>query len=306
MQIGNRNPMSLSDAHLAFLEAFDPRRGATLCDELAANAFHVEAQLLRQYLEGNRPGARIDVPGSPWNGLRAHLAPLPPTEAEAGDVWFDPCEIAAMILLPRVPLDADDVIAPDAAARVTPWVSWMALRPVAGWQYRSFLRAAPITPRETQVEPPFAFLDAQRILHGGESEPVTRLTCGEAALYAAWFGKSLARLEDWQAAAAFLPGNAMHALWGPLPREWAGACSFDESLRIAATRENYRLDPRDEADSDVEPVGALRLLFDEWAQHDGLGFRCHVSTQTGVLSGAGPNPYTLDPAYVAAPLRRRR
>jgi hypothetical protein len=300
------NPMSLFHAHMAFLEAPDPGRGAALCEALVANDLVVEAQLLRQYIKGGPAVTRIDVPDSPWSGLRAHLAPRLPQEAEAGDVWFDPYDLAPMILVPRPPLDDDEDMAPEVAARVTPWVSWMALRPVAVWQYRMFLHMAPFAKRETQIEPPFAFLDPERILHGAETDPVTRLTCGEAALYAAWFGKSVADLEDWQAAARFLPGNAMHTLWGPLRREWAGFCNFDESLRIVVTRENYGLDPRDEADSDAVPPRELRMLYDEWARPDGVGFRPHVSTQIGLLTSAGANPFTLDPAYVRAPLLRDR
>lgn len=299
--------MSLSDAHVEFLEAPDPRRGAVLCDALAANDLAVEAQLLRRYLEGSRLTTRVEVPSSPWNGLRTHLSPLLPTDAEAGDVWFDPFELSAMLLLPRPSLDPDEGdVAPEADERVTPWVSWMALRPVAVWQYRTFLRMAPIAQRDVQVKPPVAFLDAERILQGADTDPVTHLTCGEAALYAGWFGKSLATLEDWQAAARFLPEGAMPALWGPLRREWAGFCDFDESLRIVVTPENYVLDPRDEADRDEVPARELRLLYGEWAKPDGTGFRCHVSTQLGLLDDAGPSPFTFDPAYVRAPLSRRR
>ena len=134
---------------------------------------------------------------------------------------------------------------------------------------------------------------------------MTRISYGEAALYASWVGKGLADLDDWQAVGRFVPGAAMQALWGSLRGEWAGACNFDESLRLVVTRENYLLDPRDEADADEVPRRDLRMLYGEWERPDAVGFRAHVSTQLGLLTAAGPNPFTLDPAYVRATLPRR-
>ena len=296
--------MMLSNAHMAFLEEPAPVRAGPLCDALAANGLDLEAHLLGRYIEGGMGTTRIDLSDSPWRDLRAHLGPVLPADAEAGDVWFDPYEVVPMILLPRPPLDPEEDVAPELLERLTPFVSWMALRPVAVWQYRTFLRMAPIAKRKTQIDSPFPLLDAERILQGGDTAPATRLTCSEATFYANWLGKSSAGLQDWEAAAAFLPGDAMHALWGPLRREWAGYSGFDESLCLVATPENFRLDPQDEADSDEVPPRELRMLYGEWAKPKGVGFRTEVSTQIGLLTKLTPDPFSFDNVFVRAPLPR--
>jgi formylglycine-generating enzyme required for sulfatase activity len=126
-----------------------------------------------------------------------------PEATVAGQLWFDTCELAAMILVPREPLGDD--WHPDAIRRWTPFVGWLSLRPVAVWQYRAFLALAKFRPREI-ASIHFKTYDPARIFDDDdEARPVTRLTCVEAKRFADWMGKQLPEQDMWQAARRIRP-----------------------------------------------------------------------------------------------------
>lgn len=186
------------------------------------------------------------------HGLEASLlagstSTLPP-EAEPGEVWLDVTELMPMVRVPD---------------------GWLALRPVERWQVGAFLdRAKWSGPRRIGD---LTTLDGARLLAGDEVEPVTRVLRDEAALYAMWFGKSIAHRIDWQLAAEALGASKMAKLWGPV-REWADE-EYDGVYRVVDA-ELIDFDP----DDDYPPVliaGATEAPAD-------VGFRTFVDTRSGL------------------------
>jgi hypothetical protein len=176
-----------------------------------------------------------------------------PAAAEPGDLWLDVTELMPMVLTPD---------------------GWLALRPVERWQVGAFLDRAKFAggPRRIGELTP---LDGARLLAGDEREPVTRVLRDEAALYALWFGKSIAHRIDWQLAAEALGPSETAKLWGPV-REWADA-EYDDAYRVLDA-ELIDFDPDDEYPP-VLVLGATDAPAD-------VGFRTFVDARTGLLTSA--------------------
>jgi hypothetical protein len=177
-----------------------------------------------------------------------------------------------MILLPR---EFDDELSDELRARLTPFVGWLSLRPVAGWQFAGLLDVAPLAARVVQLEPPVPTLDRARLVPAAEDQPVRGALADEAMLYATWFGKGLANYETWQAATATLTPEELAALWGPLAREWAD--SVGEGVRSVISRETAD-DPRDRYEDDPDEDS----FYGDFAAPEDVGFRTAVSSQLGL------------------------
>ena len=149
--------MRLAESYLAYLQApdFRPAAGAVV-EPLESGGYDLDAHLMRRFAAVGPGESRIELPGSPWPGLRVHIGGALPAEVDAGDVWFDVYELAPMILLPRPPPDED--VPPEVRARIGRFVAWMALRPVTIWQFRAFLELASFDSRPVQIAPPFPLL----------------------------------------------------------------------------------------------------------------------------------------------------
>jgi formylglycine-generating enzyme required for sulfatase activity len=220
-----------------------------------------------------------------------------------GNLWFDTLELTGMILLPSEPLEPEEDYAPEALARWSPIRGWMSLRPVANWQFAVFLMLAKIVPRGVQISSPLLPFDMKRILRGSELDPVTRLTCLEAALYARWLGKGLCGQSDWQMASRLLPREAMNVLWGPLRREWAG--SYDEGVCAVVTPNNYDQDWAEVEDDASGLPSEHRTFFDELETPEGVGFRTRVLSQFGLLHTPGSESTAMFDADLLEVLQRQ-
>jgi hypothetical protein len=283
--------MSLFAAHLAFLaDPSAPAPAERLATALADAGFLLDSWLLEQHRRGVRSGT-IALAGSPWAGRPFSIRLRPPVAAEAGHVWFDPLELAPMLLVPR--LDYDE-LPPPAQARVGRFVGWLGMRPVARWQLEMFLERAELKPHRVEIPPPVRLCDRTRLLNGPETARATDLTPGEASMYAHWLGKGVAHLHIRQEAVAWL-GDAAAALWPDGKREWAGNSMFDEGSWVVVSPETLDLDPRDEED----------MLLGDFDHARDIGFRTAVSTQIGLHEGAGgPTPGTFEDVYLARTLSR--
>jgi hypothetical protein len=215
----------------------------------------------------------IDLEDFVWSGRRAWVGPVLPAQPEAGDVWLDVCELVPMLLLPREPPEDPSEYAPGALERLTPFVAWLSLRPVARWQLAAFMSLAGRA------------LDPERLLAGDEAAPVTSIRPAETARYAGWFWKGLGGRRDWEAARDALTREELAALWGPLRREWDGVGS--DGIHSVVTPETVDVDP-DEAYDEGDPDG---IIHDESEAPDDVGFRTHINTQIGLSpsGGAGVN-----------------
>ena len=288
--------MSLAQLYQNYLQKLNNQNQAfELAAALEQAGFRLEGNLLKRYFtEGSGP-LQLGEESGVWAGYSVWLGPRPPQAFQAGQIWFDTVELVPMLLLPRTDLpDPEFMVDPSILDEMTPFVSWIALRTVANWQYATFLALAPIGKRVVQIEPPFPLLSQARIINGGETNPVTNLTEGEARFYANWFGKGLSDRSDWEVAFEFLPPTNLTALWGLPGKEWAG--SLDEDWKVVVTPETFELelDPRDELDNDEEPAPNLRMLYSEWQTPAGVSFRTHVSSQIGLFKDASPTPTSLE------------
>lgn len=197
-----------------------------------------------------------------WFGRRVTISTSPPAAVD-GELWFDICELALMVCAGR---------------------SWLATRPVAQWQMRGFLEVASCEPRAIQVAPPFRVLDPARLLGADERAACSRITCGEAALYSWWFGKSLPHLFDWQAAQESL-GTAMRDLWLPSRKEWTSTkLDADEAARIFVTPSTIDWDPDEVLESELGVAESKRgMIRGEYTREPDIGFRTAVLVDGGLL-----------------------
>jgi hypothetical protein len=257
-----------------------PRPAARLAGALQAGGYRLEAAAL-----SGKAGTTVSVAGSAWNGRRLWTGTQLPSDAQAGDVWLDTCQLTPMMLVPREELAYGEDIPLQRLERITPFIGWIDERPVQRWQFGAFLTLAHLTPREVQLDPPLQLLDRRRLLQGAEEASVTDLTPDEARLCANWFGKAICHLTAWQAARAYLPATVMQGLWGEPSREWAG--TFDEGLHNVVSPRTIDADPSDEADADELPRVEDRTLFGDWAHPEGVTFRTYALTQLGLLTEPG-------------------
>jgi hypothetical protein len=274
--------MHLSDAYAAWLR--DGTAPATLAGALRAHGYALEAALLDRWAAGE-PETVVDVDDLVWSGRRATIAPTLPEHASAGDLWLDLRELVPMLLLGR---DLPDDLPEHLKGQLPPFVGWIALRPVARWQFAGMLEVAPIAARVVQIEPPLATLDRARLLRGPEDQPVRGALADEALLYASWFGKSLADSELWQAANAQLTREELAALWGPLGREWGD--SVDEGVRAVISRETADEEPSERYEEDPDDGS----FFGDWGVPEDAGFRTAVNAQLGLRPPVGDPLSVLD------------
>lgn len=284
--------MSLTDRFVEFLRARDDAAAlAALAGELEHAGHVLEGVLLERWGAGSAV-TQVDLEDYVWSGHRAWIGATLPEAPAAGDLWLDVCELVPMILLPRQIEGDPSEYAPGVLERLTPFVSWLSLRPVAKWQFGAFLELARLARHRVQIEPALRTLDPERILAGSELEPVTGVTPDEAALYATWLGKGKADLDDWRAAAACLRPEELGALWGPLRREWAGA--VDDGLYVVVTPETLDVDPDEALEADPELQRPDRLVYGELEAPEDVGFRTSVSTQLGLLRATADPLSILD------------
>jgi hypothetical protein len=284
-------PVALSESFGRFLgDRYDAGARHALVDALEAAGHRLEARLLSRW-DGGLMATEIDLEDFVWSGRRAWVGPVLPVEPEAGEIWLDVCELVPMLLLPReAPADPSEY-APGVLERLTPFVAWLSLRPVARWQLAGFLSQARLAPREVQVPPRARALDRERLLDGDEAAPVTAILPGETALYASYFWKGLGGRGDWEAARAALTREELAALWGPLRREWDSA-AVTEGIFSVVTPDTVDVDPDDAYDEDPDLADPDRIVFGELEAPADTGFRTHVNTQIGLRAGSG-NPLAI-------------
>jgi hypothetical protein len=278
--------MGLTDVYAAYLQdRVNPATQAALCTGLEGNGYTLEAAMLRLYWAHGPAWTQVPPNNDPWTGHRIFLGMQPPDNSAAGDLWFDPLETVVMTLLPAEGPLPGERYAPEALARMMPFVGWMAVRPVPNWRYATFLHIAKLQMRVVQLTPPLLFLDPTRILHGNPTDPVTSLTCPEALLYASWFGKGVCEQDEWQAVTRLSSQSLADDLLGSLRCEWAGA--YSEGIYAVVTPFNIHKD----WDELYEDAGwRQEMFFGEWEAPPRVVFRTNVLYQFGLLKNPWQDP----------------
>jgi hypothetical protein len=242
--------------------------------ELESAGYDLEAWCMKRYRADPDGIATVGVDG-PWHGCRATFGVEPPEGAAPGDLWFDPLEVVPMVLL-----RSGDATDQGESAGTAPR-SWLAIRPVALWQFSGFLELAPVSPRRRQVKSPLNLLDRARLLSGPETARVTNVTLTEAAMYANWFGKSIGGRGDWQAAYAQLSARQLYGLWGPSQEELGG--ELDEGIGIVIRPETVNLD----YESAYDAGSHSDLFISEFDHRREAAFRTRILVQLGLIRTAG-------------------
>jgi hypothetical protein len=201
---------------------------------------------------------------------------------------MDTVEMMPMLLVPDEKPDPNERYSPGALARFMPYRAWMAMRPVANWQFQAFLDSAKLVRRPVQVGPPFQLFDAKRILRGSETDPVTGVLCDEAFLYANWFRKVVCGQYEWRAAARLLKPEELQRLWGPVRCEWADR--FNEGVNAVVCPDTVNLDWVDEYDGEESRIESSRIFYGEWDAPGDVTFRTAVSHETGLLRYPSGDP----------------
>src|SRR5215510_7029752 len=81
-------PMGLADLFVAYLEQPDATRAGALAEQLRGTGLALEALALAAVAGGtSRSWATIEE--GPWAGRRGWIGPVPPPDAQAGDLWLD-------------------------------------------------------------------------------------------------------------------------------------------------------------------------------------------------------------------------
>lgn len=296
--------MRLTQAYVQYLkERNDAAAIAQMATALSDSAHSTEADLLRQ-LHTKGAGWTV-MQGGPFAGGRVYLGEGLPVDARAGELWFDPCELGVMLLVPR-PIDPDeDQLTETMRKRLTPYLGWLALRPVARWQMAAFLRLAKLQPQRQQLTAPYAYLDGTRLTPAPETALLTSISPTEALLYCNWLGKHCASQYLLAEAYAMLGAAEFQRLWGNSRREWVGFAGWEPTLAIAVSPATLHQDPRDEADADAVPEESLRMLYDEWATPPDVSFRTEVPSSLGLIREQGSgSSLTMEPSRLSAPLAR--
>ena len=276
--------MSLSNLYIDYLRGRDATRAAALAAAMRESQ-PFEARLLERYATHGAGAFTVDE--GTWKGHSAWIGPMLPEPREWGELWFDTAELTAMILVPREP--PGDDWHPDAIRRWTPFVGWLALRPVSIWQYRAYLELAGLARGEI-ASSQFIPHDPARIFNDDDDAvPVTRLTCAEAKGFANWLGKVLPAQDIWQAARRVLP-NAIDALWDGLRKEWIGYPEPDEDEALAISVLTMDCDVGEERDlAEIAPP-ARRMIYSyyDWSKY--FGFRTAVFTEIGLFANRSAGP----------------
>lgn len=251
------------DAYVAYLITKDRAASAqALDDALVAVGRSEEGALWRAWCAGE---SRAVLTSGAWRDRTVHLDVSPPPRAEIGHLWFDLCELSLMVHAGR---------------------AWLATRPTGLWQLRGFLDVAPRTSSDVETHPSYPVLDRDRLLSGVDESAATHLTCGEAMLYARWFGKTVPHLLDWQSATEHLPPDQAEALWTGSAKEWTSVVlAEDAAARVFATPATIREDPREFAQDETR---AASMVTREDTYRWDLGFRTAVVLEQG-LSHADPS-----------------
>jgi hypothetical protein len=256
---------------------------------------------------GSSDHAVVDDPTSWLVGRRVWTGAFPPGDAGAGDVWFDPYELSAMVLIPREPLEADGD-PPTMGEGFDPRLVWLATRPVLQFQYSAFLDLAPLEPRRWEGRADLGLFERPRAGRR-PTEPVTGLVRGEAYLYARWFGKSLPTTFEWTCARSALPTTAFSALWHWSEREWTATSPVvDPDMGLVVSEDDVDIDPDTLQGEDEEWLtpDSHESLFGPWDRADDVGSRTAVPVDVGVLAPASyGDRIAVGDVCLAAPLPRR-
>ncbi|HEY5959677.1 MAG TPA: hypothetical protein VIV60_24145 [Polyangiaceae bacterium] len=253
-----------------------------LISTLSRHGYETESQLLAAYVDAGLRTTNLPQGPALWDGRCVHMGPQLPA-AEPGMLWFDTVELSLMVLLPGTPLEE---FAPEARHRFSPCRNWLALRPVACWQYAAFLDVAPISVSCPNLPIGVRLLDEARLIGGAETLPILHATPMECSIYRGWFGKRIVDRWDWIDAQRLF-GPVATSLWTAGTREWTGNIpEIDVFAAIEYTEIEF--DDRDAFDVEEErsPPPEERRFFGPYeVPLGGAAFRSTVDPRTGLLGG---------------------
>ncbi|MCO7200688.1 formylglycine-generating enzyme family protein [Pseudoalteromonas sp. OANN1] len=168
--------IKLCDTYCSYLESNGLKMKRELCDALNAYGMVHHQKALKAYFEaGTNISLEVDLLG----GGVCYVSEIPPSSAEAGELWFDPYELVFMVKTTN-PLGFGKGV-----------IGWLSIHPVFYWQYHVFQRLVKYTVRDD------SFLQVDDILTSrpfgiDKSDYATDIYSEEAKAYAKWHGKWLA------------------------------------------------------------------------------------------------------------------
>jgi hypothetical protein len=261
----------------------------SLVKSLLQHGYRLEAHLASIYFNDRQDTTEIQLDGCIWSGRKAWIGSMLPVNANPGDIWMDTIEMISMIFIP-VPRE-----------EVAEWseqllqrrggdtnYAWISLRPVAKWQFQTFLQLAVRETYEPQVPPPFPVMDLDRIIDGNNMySDAVNIIREEASIYALWFNKMTNSPVGWEYAYRFLNKEEFNFLWGVTKKEWINYF-VDETTSSICTPETFIFDISEYLESeDPEKIKlAKSLTCNEWNFFHDVTFRTVVSSQIGLIEKA--------------------
>lgn len=227
----------------------------TVAELLADRGDRIRSSLLTSYVEHGAHLCR-----APWweSGALCWVDVAPPPAEARGQLWFDPIEATASLLVPWCHWGADGV---------EPWghgfYSWVSLWPVQSWQQA----AAHVLTRHLPASE----------FGGPIGEEATQTSGHDAFAYAALFGKGLAGEGDWTFLKAGYGDEVLARVWGEAATQFGGAGTISGSVEGLRRDDLFGWDPADGDLPIAEDVDELACL--------GLPFRTAVGLQSGLHAG---------------------
>src|SRR5580700_1586537 len=255
---------ALEDLYCEYLSSrLNPQAGLSLSNSLAAAGLSQHALALEHYFQANSV-PKLTTPIPSIGGRPSFAGPLPPSDPQLGQVWFDLFEVCPMILVPNKR---------DPALRLSYWVT---LHPVYVWQFRVFLNLVRFESGRTEFPVPSDLMAKERFAACRSIDYVTGVYQDEAVAYAAWFGKSLCGRMTLSFARALGGNQLLDSVLPPGMRLWDGAeVSSSEFLRIAVGQNTLDKLPWEEEelrDEDEHVPPDDQMLFEEWEKRQDTGF----------------------------------
>jgi hypothetical protein len=259
--VEERALVSVAAAFADYLSGAD-RYGGGLIGALDAAGLAGQAALLHAFHVDGAVSADATPLGPAWTGQRCAIGLTPPAEAEGGDLWFDPVEVTAMILVPW-PDHRYSTWPAQVQQRMTRFSGWLAITRAFAWQVRGWASAT----GHAGIPPELP-----------DAAPATGLSGLTVDAYAGYFGKLFSTRFAWRAVAEM--GALGELLWPDTTLEFTG---FGNEEEVEVHRRDQALIPDYDDDDDDFFEEQDDCVRDDWKPLPGVAFRTRVESQLGLI-----------------------
>jgi hypothetical protein len=239
---------------------------------LEQSGLKAESHALEKYL-AQGSGTRYVV--NKWGDRSCTVGLDLPSEAEPGELWFDPVELNFSILIPN-PVGISHHVK-----------SWVSTHPVYVWQYRAFLSLVEINKKLDNFPVPSDYLRANRTRSQDSLSYVTNIYHDEAVAYSSWMRKSLCGQSNLESIKAYLNQKELSSILPQALKLWESG-EFQEDYFVAVGRNSINKNPSLDYDAiteeNYEKLERLpdRMLYEEWDFRDNISMLTVVSVFLGI------------------------